>query len=54
MNESKYTTRISLPTFVIIASAAILFYSVFNDGKSARFELPGKFMKVSYNDSLSD
>jgi len=23
-------------------------------GKSARFELPGKFMKVSYNDSLSD
>jgi len=24
------------------------------DGKSARFELPGKFMKVSYNDSLSD
>jgi len=24
------------------------------DGKSAQFELPGKFMKVSYNDSLSD
>ena len=23
-------------------------------GKSAQFELPGKFMKVSYNDSLSD
>jgi len=23
-------------------------------GKYAQFELPGKFMKVSYNDSLSD
>jgi len=23
-------------------------------GKSTQFELPGKFMKVSYNDSLSD
>ena len=23
-------------------------------GKSAQFELPGKFMKVSYKDSLSD
>jgi len=25
-----------------------------NFGKYAQFELPGKFMKVSYNDSLSD
>ena len=25
-----------------------------NKGKSAQFERPGKFMKVSYNDSLSD
>jgi len=24
------------------------------NGKSTQFELPGKFMKVSYNDSLSD
>ena len=23
-------------------------------GKYAQFELPGKFMKVTYNDSLSD
>ena len=30
------------------------FFFVFLRGKSARFELPGKFMKVSYNDSLSD
>ena len=27
---------------------------VISNGKYAQFELPGKFMKVSYNDSLSD
>ena len=49
MNESKYTTRISLPTFVIIASAAILFYSVFNDlGESLYVPAgPGRFLGLT-------